>query len=312
MRKYQQQQLPLRSNQTKMNRFLFAVFLFCSLTAQAQFDLFFAGDTTYIFGDKVNVRSSSNATAPVVDQLVMGDEVIVLANSVDSFKSATGVNMPWCEVQYGNNKKGFVWCGMLSMIGKRSLGDVKFVAGKISNTLSSTQEEGHGDEHFMMEIRATKQGRLLSSDTATFHGAGEFSMYDQPVEGALGLKGYSGLLNMSFGYPACGYTFYQWSLLWDGTNLSSLPICQSMADGGAIYYYETYLFAKSAEQEGYSGPYQYVTDEEIFLSIESFMMEELEDGSGSDATTKTWVRRMVKEGNSWKRPDLSFLAENQD
>lgn len=275
----------------------FLVAFFCRTTLSAQQNYLFQwapNDTVAVFGDKINVRSQAATDASVVSQLMAGDEVIIAEVSTQT-STLNGVTLPWYKVQWNNKKSsGFVWGGLLSIMPAATTGNTRFVAG----VLKATRQTPDDIPEYSFEIRAIRNGAL--SDRVNTNIRSEGSVYLRPIEqGARGLKGYTSLLVLSIGYEACGYPWHEWYVLWNGTKLSALPVCQSVSDGGVFSHTEEYVFPQGTDE--YT-PGHYGDENQVFFSIEHHEREDREDNSGWDENSWVRARLMRWDGKQWIRP----------
>jgi uncharacterized protein YgiM (DUF1202 family) len=72
------------------------------------------GDTTYIFGDKVNLRETPSTSGKIIDTAQMGDEVKVVSKSEEVLQ-INGLEDNWYKV-FISGKTAYVWGGTLSKI----------------------------------------------------------------------------------------------------------------------------------------------------------------------------------------------------
>jgi len=275
----------------------FGAFL-CLTVLSAQQNYLFRwapNDTVAVFGDKINVRSQAATDAAVVSQLMAGDEVIIAEVSTQT-STLNGVTLPWYKVQWNNKKSsGFVWGGLLSIMSPAVTGDTRFVAG----VLKSVKKTADDIPEYSFEIRAVRKGVVSSKVSTTISSEG--SVYLRPIEqGARGLKGYTSLMILSIGYEACGYPWHEWYVLWNGSQLSALPVCQSVADGGVFSHTEYYVFQQGGPDE--SKPGHYGDENQVFFSIEHHEREDREDNSGWDENGWVRARLMRWDGKQWIRP----------
>ncbi|MCC6283574.1 MAG: SH3 domain-containing protein, partial [Saprospiraceae bacterium] len=202
-------------------------FFFCLSALSAQQNFLFQwspNDTAAIFGDKINVRSRPSTDAETVAQLTAGQEVVISEVSTET-ATLNGLTLPWYKIQWNNGKSnGFVWGGLLSIMPPAATGDTRFVAG----VLKSVRNTPDDLPEYSFEIRAVRNGAVSSKVSTTIQSEG--SVYLRNIEqGARGLKGYTSLMILSIGYEACGYPWHEWYVLWNGSQLSALPTCQSVA-----------------------------------------------------------------------------------
>lgn len=281
-----------------MKHFAFFCTLFClnHLVAQQNFQVpWTASDTVSVFGDKINVRSQPSTDGATVTQLVAGDLLRIVETATQT-TSMNGLTLPWYKVQSLDRKiNGFVWGGLLSLMPPTTIGDTRFVGGVTRMVAGTSSENLPG---YTFEIRAIRAGAITAKAGTQIQGDG--FVYFQPVEkGARGLKGYSALLQLTLSGEACGIPWYDWYVLWNGSQLSSLPVCQSISDADVFSHVETYLFPQGRDE--YT-PGHFGGDDQVYFSISHEEKEEREDGTGWDENGWTRARLMRWDGKQWIRP----------
>lgn len=242
-----------------------------------------SGDTTCIFGDKVNVRTQPEANAQVAFQLSAGEPVILLEELKAMYRVAD-VEMPWCQIRTFDGRKGYVWGGMLSLWGIKQDGAVCFAAG-------------FAGEQPQCEVRAIRNGTIISKVSTTIP-VGEGGVNGgKIIPGAKGLVGYRDLLVLNAGLEACGYLQMAWYILWNGQNLVSLPLCKSIFDGGN-YYEESYLFPDDMANQ------QMNSDDptRIYYQVSTGEEEEFSDESGWETSTSIKVHLLRWDGKKYVKP----------
>lgn len=219
--------------------------------------------TTYVFGDKVNVRSEAQPEAKAVAQLNGGDVVTILEVSDNTYTSGSNTQ-PWYKVRFNKNQTGYVWGGLLSYAGEANSNGVRFAVG-ITAVKQAKNDEALPE--YTLETRAfSTAGVLLSKTTQSFTADAGYYVNAEPVfQGALGLKGYSALLKSHIGYDACGYPWYEWYVLWDGKKLVPLPVCTSSADADVFYHTEKYLFPQPADENSQG---HFAGEDQVFFVVE--------------------------------------------
>lgn len=251
---------------------------------------------TYIFASQSNVRAQPDTRAPVVARLDAGTPVTVLLVT-ETTSTINQMTLPWYYIRLEDNRTGYIWGGLLSFGGVRQLGDVRFVLG-LTALGPVVSEEMEGTRHTGLEVRALRAGAVLDRCTVGLELTGGHSLYAREIEsGARGLKGFSALLVCTAGYEACGYPWYDWYLLWDGSRLSCLPPCESVADAGVFAHVESYVFPQGAtpDEQGHFG-----APGDIYFQIEHHEEDETEQGWNKDNWTR--ARRMVRDGKAFRRP----------
>ncbi|MBK8427303.1 MAG: SH3 domain-containing protein [Lewinellaceae bacterium] len=273
-------------------------FFFCLSVLSAQQTYLFQwnpNDTVAVFGDKINVRSQPSTDATAVTQLVAGDEVIIEEVSTQS-STLNGVTLPWYKVHWNNKKSsGFVWGGLLSIMSRAVSSDTRFVAG----VLKSVKKSANDIREYSFEIRAVRKGEVSGKVTTTIQTEG--SVYLRQIEhGARDLKGYSTLMILAIGYETCGNPLHEWYVLWNGSQLSALPVCKTESDGGDFYHAEYYVFPQEGPDE--SRPGHYGDESQVFFSVEQHEREDREDNTGWDENRSVRARLMRWDGKQWIKP----------
>ena len=276
--------------------------LFCTLcclnvlNAQASFNMDRpAGDTVSVFGDKINVRSQPSTDAAGVAQMAAGDLLKIVETSTQT-TTMNGFTAPWYKVQSLNGKTtGFVWGGLVSIMPPTVIGDTRFVSG-VTKLVSVPNADKL--PVYTFEMRAIRNGAITSRTSTTIEGQG--MAYFQPLElGARGLKGYSALMQLTLSGEACGIPWYDWYVLWNGNQLSSLPVCESIADADVFSHIESYVFPQGGDE---FTPGHFGGEDQVYFSIAHQEKAEREDGSGWDENGWTRVRLMRWDGKQWIRP----------
>jgi hypothetical protein len=257
--------------------------------------------TTYIFGDKVNIRSEAQAEAKVVAQLNGGDKVTIMEVSDKTYASG-GNTQPWYKVRFNKNQTGYVWGGLLSYVGEAESDGVRFTVGITAAKPKKADEE---QSEYTLETRVfNTSGALLSKSAQTFSaGAGYYIAADPVYKGALGLKGYTTLFKSHIGYDACGYPWYDWYVLWDGKKLVPLPVCNSVADADVFYHTEKYLFPQPADENSQG---HFAGEDQVYFVVEHSEKQYIGDDDTSGYNEDTYVRaRPVKwAGGKFVQPKV--------
>jgi Bacterial SH3 domain len=274
---------------------LFAISLYSS-NAQQSFQMEWpAGDTVSVFGDKINVRSQPSTDAGTVTQWVAGDLLRIVEASTQT-ATMNGITLPWYKVQSLDKRtSGFVWGGLLSVLPPSKLGDTRFVGGIVK---MNPGKEPENLPDYTFEIRAVRNSAVVSKAMTNIKGQGY--IYFHPVEaGARGLKGYTGLMTMTLSGEACGIPWYDWYVLWNGSQLSSLPVCESISDADVFSHLERYLFPQGGDE---FTPGHFGAEDQVYFAISHEEKVEREDGTGWDENGWTRARLLRWDGKQWIRP----------
>lgn len=270
-------------------------------TLNAQLSPLATNLTTYVFGDKVNVRSEASPDGKVVAQLNGGEAVTVIEQSDKTYEQS-GNKQPWYKVRFGKNQTGYIWGGLLSYIGEAYSSDAKFTVGI---TAVKTKKDEEGMAEYTLETRVfSNSGALLGKTAQTITAESGYYISADPVyAGALGLKGYTALLVSRVGYDACGYPSHDWYVLWDGKKLVPLPVCTSVFDADVFHHSEDYLFPQAPnenEQGHFSG------EDKIFFQVSHSekQYEGDDDTQGWNEESYVRARPLKWDGVRFVRPQV--------
>lgn len=264
-------------------------------TAQtAQLSYVNLNDTVFVFGDKINIREKPASDAKAVTQLNIG-EMLIVTEITETKTTLNNLEMPWYKVRFKGQQTGYVWGGLISVTGLQKVGDVQFVAGIVKQTKAVKSEEDLPE--YQIEMRAIKAGAVVHKVSMNIGGYGYFHAMETEI-GARGLKGYNAILGVTLSYDACGYPWNDWYVLWDGKQLSSLPVCVSVSDAGVFSHRERYVFPQPLN-EYETG--HYGDESQLFFAIEHTEREEQEDGSWDENAWER-ARLMKKVGDNWVKP----------
>ncbi|MEZ4917519.1 MAG: SH3 domain-containing protein [Saprospiraceae bacterium] len=244
---------------------LFAVMLFAQLTLPAQewdeysiseMETYQAGLKTQIFGDLCNVRNAPNAQGSIVAKLAIGTPVTILESSEES-STYNGWTARWSKIQFqqdGKTMSGYIWNGLLSPLAHQTNG-VSFVYNVVKAE-TKKNEYGYDNSTHTVEVRAVRNGKVQSKAQfelqITPGSSTEMQLVDNP-----GLAPYQNAFRISIYFPACGYANYTLTCLWDGNQLTALPILSGASDAGVFWEDEVFIFPN--EKNGIPGKlvYQY-------------------------------------------------------
>lgn len=217
---------------------------------------------TRVFGDKINVRARPEKDAAVLDQLLIGDPVTVLATD-EAELTLNGWTAPWSKIAYtkaGQRKEGYVWNGVLSLVSTEKKGT--FFVYNIVKTTTKKTKTADGEEYeatfFQVEIRAARGGKIVSSVSASLELNTDYST-EITVRDSLAVPPYQTALNFTFFFAPCGYHESDIWCLWDGEKLTLLPGLDSSGggDGGDFYEEETESYIFPTDENGRDGEILY-------------------------------------------------------
>ncbi|MFM2267830.1 MAG: hypothetical protein RL757_1271 [Bacteroidota bacterium] len=250
-----------------MKKIAFSFFLMCFSTLVAFSQQLSPDFETYVFGDKVNVRSKPDKDAPVVKQLVGGDEITVV-DTTPQYMAVNGRSDRFYKIKFGT-QTGYLWGGLISYGGRQKAGDAKIVYN-----FTEFKKNSQKVEQLVAECRALRNGLVVAKSTANFSVSEENMTQLDSIDSDFGKIGnYKHRITISMGYPACGYNNYSWILLFDGTRLLSLEPTTSIADGGVFGYGERWIFPNDENYMPVEGKLRFEISEFVTLEKEEDINE---------------------------------------
>lgn len=203
------------------------------------------GHQTLVFGDKINVRARPATDAPALDQLLIGEAVTVLATDTTQ-TTVNGWTAQWSRIAYtknGQRKEGFVWNGLLSPVSIKKNGAT--LVYNVARAIVKKEKDPTGfvyeTREAVLEIRAVREGKIVSTVSAPMQIESGYETY-VTVNDTLNLPPYQTAFDFNVYYPACGYAAYNVWCLWDGKQLTALPLLTSVSDAGVFHESENYIF----------------------------------------------------------------------
>lgn len=199
-------------------------------------------DSTYVFGEQVNLRVDTSTTSTVITQLNVGEKVIITDQSTSTL-TLNRRTEHWYKVRVPALKKeGYVWGGMLSIVTAEKDGLLFMIS--ISQVMADDVE---------YEVRAVRKNKILHKiPIADFpcgdNGIGEFLM-SGTVEDNHGLSGCQNVITfistMETGMcDVIGSNTHQ-TILWNGKTMLPLPQIEHGYGDGCIlgsFYGSYYIF----------------------------------------------------------------------
>jgi Bacterial SH3 domain len=200
-------------------------------------------DTTYVFGEHVNLRADSTTTAKVVVQLNPGEKVIITGQS-ESLLTLNQRTEHWYKVNVpGQKTSGYIWGGMLSILAATK-GDMQFLLNQV---------QGAKPDKPAFEIRAVSKNTILHKITVPEFPCGEAAMGEYlmsaTVDGNHGLPGCQNIIHFSSSLETgmCDVIGADMllSILWNGKTLQPLPMIARGRGPGCVlgsFYGSSYIF----------------------------------------------------------------------
>lgn len=192
---------------------------------------FEVNQTVYLLGDSIHVRQEPKSNAKSLTQLPIGTRLTILERSEETL-SLNGFTMPWYKVQYGKNKKGYIWGGKFSMNSFRSNKDTDvifhFGLEKVVGETAHYQIRVEKDHKEVQRISFEGFGGALKKHECTNLGSKGLSEIDDVIY----VSGYG---------EYCGDGGGTVVLFWTKNKLYNVYRLSSFSDV-PVFAYDTFIF----------------------------------------------------------------------
>lgn len=267
----------------------------------------------FLYGDKVNVRSTPSTSGAVVSNLPAGHPIMI-DQADDATFAMGGYSTNWYRVVYkesGQDKAGYVWGGLISMA-TAELENPGAANDQFVCSISSWSQE----KNFVMTARVIRGGKILTSldfepISSGFFDAGVFGHgVCVTVDGNHGFKGVRNVIRLEFNYEACGYENGEIFILWDGSKLTWLGKASTVVEGG-VFAYTYELFFPDDPVSGSPGilkvlqtyeEYYYPEGDQQLSDVANLVI--LEDGS-------MMIMEKTLKSFSWDGTKVTVLPEKE-
>jgi len=227
--------------------YLLLFFCFSSWTISAQekntrteirnyFD-FKAGETAYLFGDKVNIRADATTDAEILKTAAINTPVkilVVLPAETNPFLTLKGITAPWVKIQFGKNQTdGYVWAPLLAQYKMEGAFYEDFLFGLSRKDPKTGQLYG--------KLRAIKEGYLLDELEIKVIGNEEHHAYGHIFDNR-GIPKVDNIIELHFGYEACGYANGNQTVVWQDEQLFYLGKTEGISEAGVFFGGRTLVF----------------------------------------------------------------------
>lgn len=188
----------------------------------------------YVLADKVNLRTGPSKNDKVVEQLHIGQEVVVLERSI-AVEEINGIKSHWYKIKT-SSQIGWLWGGLIAQVafGSQTKAEVKFVFG-----LSKIVEEEEA-KVFYYQIRAFKGKQEL--DRIVFRETNGL-LYEIKTLGNQTLPLLDDIIVVDIPCESCGCTGGEAVTFWNGRSFSEITWVLETADAwaseGAVFIYPT-------------------------------------------------------------------------
>ncbi|MBN2436519.1 MAG: hypothetical protein JXK07_14770 [Spirochaetes bacterium] len=206
------------------------------LSAQNIYNMgsFSKGAKSYTFGDNCRIRKAPSLTAETVDTLSIATPVTIISKNGKQ-ETISGQTQNWFEISYAENKKGFIWGGLIAYAYTKN-GDYLLLVGINS----------YSEHSFKGEARLVKKNRVISSVNFKPHNTDMqgFYGYDISVKKGSnrGLNSVNAVYLIDAEYPACGYTNGTTLLCRSGSELQYLLQTNEVSEAGLFSSREIFIF----------------------------------------------------------------------
>ena len=205
---------------------------------------FKAEELVYLFGDNVNVRATPSTKAKVIQTLSVNTEVKIietLAKEGDEYLTLKGISAPWVKIEFGADKKiGFVWAPLIAQY--------QIPTPHYTYLFGITKME---ENQLYGQLRAIKYGRIWEQkDFKTIGGLAHYT-YGK-IYGNRGLQNVDSIIELGFGFDACGYTNGYLTFVIEQDAVSYLGKSTSSADSGIVFESNDFIYPTN-ESEGRPG-----------------------------------------------------------
>lgn len=187
--------------------------------------------TVYLLGDSIHVRQEPKSNAKSLAQLPIGTRVTILERSEETL-TLNGFTMPWYKVQYGKNKKGFIWGGKFAMNSFRSNKNTDFI-------FHFGLEKVVGETAYY-QIRVEKDHKELQH--VTFEGfGGALKAHECTNFGNKGLSEIDDVIYVTAYGEYCGDGGGSVVFFWANNQLYNIRRLSSFSDV-PVFAYDTFIF----------------------------------------------------------------------
>lgn len=181
-------------------------------------------ETCYIITDSAKIRSETNSRSDMLDQLNIGQKVII-KEATNQTQEIGGYEGMWYNVTYrlnGKKKTGYVWGGLLSAMTAPLNDSLNVLYG-----LHSVNK--HGYSYINIQVYVI-QGNTILDSVIIKSDATVYTACGIEVNGQMGVIGINNIINILFSDSFCGGFFGYTVLFWDGKNLHHAVDIQEGAD----------------------------------------------------------------------------------
>ncbi len=197
------------------------------------------GETVYLFGDNVNIRASPSVNAKVLETVPVNTPVTILTvlpEDTNPYLTLNGITAPWVKIQFGTKQTdGFIWAPLIAQY-QIPTPHYTYLFGV------TKMEEGQ----LYAQLRAVKYGRLWEKKDFPVIGSIHHYTYGK-IYGNRGLTEVDAILELGFGYDACGYTSGHLTFIINKDAIDYLGKSTNASDAGIVYNNTEFIFPNNEE-----------------------------------------------------------------
>ncbi|MDQ5928579.1 MAG: hypothetical protein QG594_353 [Bacteroidota bacterium] len=187
------------------------------------------------------VRSQPSLDGKLLDSLQLGKEIVILKQT-ENFLNIKGIKASWVQIEFENQKgitqKAFLWKGFIALGFVKTPQNIFLTA--LDHVVTDAKDSYKSDDVFLVKVLDLNKKVLVQKNFKK--NSFESFYFENKNLGTLGLSNLKNIYRINFMAESCGATslYYYWG--WNGTDLLVLPQRQCMADAGAYYYDEAFVF----------------------------------------------------------------------
>ena len=243
------------------------------------------------------VRLEPNLTSQILDSLQVGKEVTFI-KSTENFLKIRGINVCWAQIEYKNNngetQTGYLWKGSLALNFIKNKSNIYLTT--IDKIYIKKEKEDFNPQYFAISVSILDLNSKMLDQKTIQRNVTESAFFTNKTIGNLGLKNLEDIYRISFGGQACGIGIYYYYFGWNGSKLLLLPEKYEVADAGAYYHSENFIFPK--EKDGKPN---------LIIKI----IEEAENIANSESDRFIFKITEWKEIYTWNGEKASFLKKEK-
>ncbi len=215
---------------------------FLTLAQSTGYHQFQQGNTYYLLGDNINVRSEASTSSEIIATLPIMKE-ITFERWNTSTLTIGGYTTKWAKISFKHPTKkkkmtGYIWGGFIAEKVVKSIADptISFVYG-----VSKLKQNQYNHHVVMLQVRVIKDGKEIYKTTFEAIGPEHHINHNASSLGSPGLTGILDVLEFDFSQDMCGGAFGQIVLFWDGIKLHYVKLLRDGADA-PMYWEESLIY----------------------------------------------------------------------